>query len=376
MSESNTVADLGVPLPHLTARRIWQNRVASKASRMTDTARSNIRGALLALMAFGVFATHDVVVKVMGGLYSPFQIIFFSVLFSFPLATVMLMRDTTPGNLRPVHPWWTALRTGASVLTGFSGFYAFSVLPLAQTYAILFASPMLITILSIPILKEPVGVHRWAAIVLGLLGVFVVLRPGTSALSLGHLAALAAAVGSATASVVVRKIGRDERSAALMLYPMVTNFVVMACILPFVYRPMGIEHLGLTATIAILGFIAGLIMIAAYRAGDAAIVAPMQYSQILWAAGYGILFFDELPDVLTVTGAAIIILSGLYIVLRETTGGVSRFTPVLENKSPRETGAPARISALLRERATRIPPGYEALAKERKPLYPAPKVGL
>jgi len=332
---------------------------------MNDSARSNIKGALLALLAFGIFATHDVVVKVLGGFYAPFQIIFFSVLFSFPLATLMLMRDATSGNLRPVHPWWTALRTLASVLTGFSAFYAFSTLPLAQTYAILFASPMLITILSIPVLGEKVGVHRWAAIIVGLMGVFVVLRPGSEPLSLGHFAAMTAAVGSATASVVVRKIGRDERSAVLMLYPMVSNFVVMACILPFVYRPMPLEHLGLIGMISALGFTAGLITIAAYRAGDAAIVAPMQYSQILWAAGFGVLFFDEVPDNLTLVGAAIIIASGMYIVLRETIGGVSRNTPVLENRSPRETGSPPRIAALLRERANMMPPGYQALAKRR-----------
>ncbi|WP_108484838.1 DMT family transporter [Oceaniglobus ichthyenteri] len=332
---------------------------------MTDSAKSNITGALLSLLAFGVFATHDVVVKVLGSHYAPFQIIFFSVLFSFPLATLMLMRDKTSGTLRPVHPWWTALRTLAAVMTGFSAFYAFSVLPLAQTYAILFASPMLITILSIPVLKEKVGAHRWAAILLGLVGVFVVLRPGATELSLGHLAAITASVGSATASVIVRKIGRKERSAVLMLYPMVANFVVMACILPFVYRPMPLEHLGLVGVISAFGFIAGLLTIAAYRAGDAAIVAPMQYSQILWAAGYGILFFDETPDTFTLIGAGIIIASGLYIVLRETTRGVSRNTPVLENRSPRETGSAPRISQMLRDRATRFPPSYESLAKDR-----------
>ena len=108
-----------------------------------------------------------------------------------------------------------------------------------------------------------------------------------------------------------------------------------------------------------------MITIAAYRAGDAAIVAPMQYSQILWAAGFGVLFFDEVPDNLTLVGAAIIIASGMYIVLRETIGGVSRNTPVLENRSPRETGSPPRIAALLRERANMMPPGYQALAKRR-----------
>ena len=94
-----------------------------------------------------------------------------------------------------------------------------------------------------------------------------------------------AAPGSATSSVIVRKIGKDERSAVLMLYPMLANFAVMAAFLPMVYVPMPVQHLGLLGVVSILAFAAGLCMIAAYRRGDAAIVAPMQYSQILWAAG-------------------------------------------------------------------------------------------
>ena len=145
---------------------------------MSDQPKPGLSGALFALAAFGLFATHDVVVKTLGAYYAPFQIIFFSVLFSFPLATLMLMRDPTSGHLRPVHPWWTALRTAAAVLTGFSAFYAFSVLPLAQVYAILFSAPLLITVLAIPVLGERVGLHRWAAVCVGLAGVNRTHRPG------------------------------------------------------------------------------------------------------------------------------------------------------------------------------------------------------
>ena len=315
---------------------------------MQDHLRSNLKAVFFAIAAFGLFASHDVVVKLLGASYSPFQIIFFSVLLSFPLATLMLMRDTTSGHLRPVHPWWTALRTGAAVVTGFSVFYAFSVLPLAQVYAILFASPLLITVLSIPILKERVGRHRWFAVIIGLAGVMVVLRPGSAPFELGHLAALVGAVGSATASVVIRKIGKDERSAVLMLYPMMANFVVMAAILPVVYVPMPVQHLGLLGIVSLLAFVAGLCMIAAYRRGDAAIVAPMQYSQILWAAGYGILIFDERGDLYTWVGAGIVIASGLYIVLRESIVGTSRTTPVLRTKTRFESGTMPRVSLFQR----------------------------
>ena len=313
----------------------------------------NIKGVLFALAAFAVFATHDVIVKFLGTLYAPFQIIFFSALLTFPLATFMLMRDPTQGHLRPVHPWWTGFRTAAAVVGAVSVFYAFSVLPLAQVYAILFATPLLITILSIPVLGETVRLRRWAAVVVGLIGVIVVLRPGQAELSLGHGAALMGACAAAFASIIVRKIGRDERSVVLMLYPLVANFVVMGAALPFVYQPMPIEHLGLVAVISAFALVAGLMMIAAYTNADAAIVAPMQYSQIIWATLFGILLFDELPDQATLVGAAIIIASGLYIVLRESRGGGSENTPVLRTRSRHETPTGFRIGLLMRRRQER-----------------------
>ncbi|MDO6588771.1 EamA/RhaT family transporter [Loktanella sp. D2R18] len=308
---------------------------------------SNVKGALFALIAFAVFATHDVIIKVLGATYAPFQIVFFSVLLSFPLATVMLIRDTTPGNLLPAHPWWMALRTAAATVTGVCAFYAFSVLPLAQVYAILFATPLLITVLAIPVLGEKVRLRRWLAVLLGLVGVLVVLRPGDTDLTLGHLAALASAVGGAIASITVRKIGADERPIVMMIYPMVANFVLMACTLPFFYKPMPIEHLGMLGVIALFAWVASFLVILAYRAGEAAIIAPMQYSQIVWATIFGMLFFEETPDIYTGVGASIIIVSGLYIVLRESRG-TSENTPVLRNRSRSVTGAAPRVSLFMR----------------------------
>jgi len=288
----------------------------------------NARGALFALLAFGVFSTHDVVIKVLGGTYSPIQIVFFSVLLSFPLATVMLMRDVTAGTLIPKHPWWLALRTGAAVMTGVSAFYAFSVLPLAETYAIIFASPLIITILAIPVLGETVRLRRWIAVIVGLIGVLIVLRPGATQLNLGHAAALAAALGGSIAAIVVRKIGSEERPVVMLLYPMVTNFVVMAVLLPLVYVPMPIEHLGLLGVVAAFAWTANRLIITAYQAGEAAIIAPMQYSQIIWASALGWLIFGETMTPATGLGALIIIGSGVYIVLREGSGSASNTTPV------------------------------------------------
>ena len=308
---------------------------------------NNVVGAMLALVSFGIFATHDVVVKFLGHQYSAIQIIFFSVMFGFPLVMVMLIRDRSDGNLRPRHPWWTALRTAASLFTGVSAFYAFSVLPLAQTYAIFFAAPLLITLLAIPILGEKVGIRRGIAVVVGLLGVMVVLRPGDADLSLGHAAALTAAVCSSLASVIVRKIGADERAAVLLLYPMLANFIVLGSALPLVYHPMPIQHLGMMGIIALFGFVAMLFIIQAYRRAEAVVVAPMQYSQMIWATVYGALIFDEMPDFYTIVGSAVIMASGLYIVLREGTKRVSTNTPVLRTQARPDTGVLPRVSSMM-----------------------------
>lgn len=317
---------------------------------------SNTRAVLLALAAFGLFSTHDVIVKFLGESYSPFQVVFFSVLFGFPLATVLLLRDETAGTLIPKHPWWVAARTLAAVITGASAFYAFSVLPLAQTYAIIFASPLLITVLSVPMLGETVGFRRGFAVVLGLAGVLIVLQPGATELGLGHLAALACAVSGAFASIVVRKIGQEERSIVLILYPLVANFMMMGAMLPVVYVPMPVQHLGLFFMIAALAMAAMLCLIAAYTRGEAAMVAPMQYSQILWATAYGFLFFGELPDWNTGLGAAVIVLSGLYIVLRESRKGAGTKAPVLRTRSRFDTGTVPRVSTMIRARGD-VPPG-------------------
>jgi drug/metabolite transporter (DMT)-like permease len=304
------------------------------------------RGAALGLAAFGVFATHDVLVKTLGGSYAPFQIIFFSVLFSFPLATLMLLRDDAKRDLRPVHPWWTGFRTAAVVTVSACAFYAFSTLPLAQVYAILFAAPLVITVLSIPMLGETVRLRRWLAVLAGLAGVVIVLRPwGGAELGPGHLAALVAACLGAFASVVVRKIGRDERPVVLLLYPLCANFVAMGAVLPAVYRPMPLEHLGLIALVAALSFGAALMLIVAYRSAPATLVAPMQYSQIVWAAVYGAVFFGEVPDAMTVLGAAIIIGSGLYILFREARGSAT--TPNLRARTRMATPGAPRVAGFV-----------------------------
>ncbi len=304
-------------------------------------------GALFGLAAFAIFSTHDIFIKLLGASYSPFQILFFSALLSFPFITIVLMRDPEPGTLQPVHPWWVLLRSTSGALSAVCAFYAFTHLPLSEVYAILFASPLVITVLAVPMLGETIRMRRGLAVLAGLIGVLVVLRPGASQLELGHFAALFSALTGAFNSIIVRKIGKDERRIVLVLYPMMTNLVLMALIMPFVYVPVPIGDLGMFAVVSGLVLLAMLCLITAYSRTDAMVVAPMQYSQIIWAALFGILIFGEYPDWQTYLGTAIIILSGIYILKREATSDVSRNTPVLRTRSRIGHSAGFSVGSLL-----------------------------
>jgi S-adenosylmethionine uptake transporter len=312
------------------------------------SSQTHLKGAALSLLSFGIYATSDAIVKYMGASYNPFQNIFFSTLFGFPLVALLLMSDQAEENLRPRRPVLTFLRAGLVVLNALCGFYAFAVLPLTEAYPIFFSSPLLITIFAIPLLGEKVGLHRGMAVAVGLVGVLIVVRPGGAHFGLGHLAAIAAATIFAVNSILLRKTGKAERSVVIMLYPMFANFIVSGIALPFVYKPLPIAHLGLLAAMSALGFVAGLIMIAAYRRAPAVIAAPMQYSQIIWGVLFGSLLFHETHDMVTFVGTGIIILSGIYIVLREGTPDVSMNRPVLETRTPQDMGLSSRLSGWLR----------------------------
>lgn len=294
----------------------------------TSAAPSPVFGIGTALLGFALYAVHDALTKYLGTTYSVFQIIFFAMLFAFVPMAVMMLADKSHGNFRPRHPWLVLIRTTASLTALTCGFYSFTVLPLAEVYALLFAAPLLITVFAIPLLGEVVRAQRWAAVVVGLVGVLVVLRPGVSELSLGHITALASACSNALASVIVRKIGNEERSAVLIIYPMLLAMALMGALLPGVYVPPSLPHMGLMATIGFLSVIAQICVINGYRSAPAAVVAPMQYSQILWAALFGLLFFSEHPDLYVGIGSSLIIGSGMFLVWRESRTAVSARNPV------------------------------------------------
>lgn len=277
----------------------------------------NIQGILLALLGCALYSAHDALIKALGADLTAIQIAFFTYLLGLPLVTGLLIADPKPASLRPANPGWMAVRVVSVIVATLGAFYAFLVLPLAQTYTILFAAPLLISVLAVPILGESLRWRRGAAVMVGLIGVIIVLQPRAQGLGAGHVAALLSALGNAMVHITSRRIGGQERLPLMILYPMLGIILLLAPALPFAFRPVSAPAFGGLAILALLGFTAMLALVEGFKRAEAALVAPMQYSQLIWGVLFGLLFFDEWPQGPTLAGGVLITGSGLYIVLRE-----------------------------------------------------------
>jgi len=277
----------------------------------------NATGALFALMGFAIFSAHDALIKSLAGRYSTLQISFMIAIFTFPQVIVLLLSDRAPGTLIPKNPLLLSIRGLTGTLGAVFAFYTFSVLPLAEAYVLLFATPLLITLLAVPVLGEKLGIRRLCAVIVGLLGVMIVLRPGTSSMSWGHASAMAGSLMGACTALITRKIGRQERPVVILTFVALVNFMLMGSLMPLVYVPMAGLDMAVIAVVALLSGTGIQMQIQAYRRAEAVVVAPMQYSQMIWAVIFGWCFFNESVDALTLLGAAIVAGSGIYIVLRE-----------------------------------------------------------
>ncbi len=301
-----------------------------------------VLGAGLALMGFAVFSLHDALIKSVSEVPT-FQVAFFAVLFSFVPFSIYLAFAKAERSYRPRVPGLLALRCIFTTTGLLCAFYAFANLPMAEVYSLLFTSPILITLLAIPVLGERVRAFRWFAIVLGMLGVIVVLQPGATQLSPGHLAAACAAICTAITSVVTRRIGSREHGVTLILYPMLVNVIVCGALTALVYVPLPADMLVRIASLGVLTVVGQALILQAYRRSEAQFVAPMQYSQMLWALFYGALVFDEVINNTVLAGASVIVLSGLLFIWRELSASLVR--PVLRTRNLRATAGPQNQSS-------------------------------
>jgi drug/metabolite transporter (DMT)-like permease len=275
-----------------------------------------LKGGLYGLLGFGLFALADATIKFLGGTYSPVQIVAFAGVFTLPLIGLLWLRQ--PVSLRPVHPWLMAIRSVALIGNGLLVTYTFTVMPLAQAYAIFFTLPLILTLMAWPLLGDRVDLIGALAVVIGLVGVLVALNPGRVDFGISHVAAVGGVVLAAVHYLIVRKTGPAEANVPMLLYPVLGQTISALLLLPSRYVPMPPADLAAIAGMTVAGFTGTLMMIAAYRAAPPVIVAPTQYSQIAWAALFGALFFDEPMAASTALGMGLIALAGFLVVRRSS----------------------------------------------------------
>jgi S-adenosylmethionine uptake transporter len=281
-----------------------------------------VKGILLGLLAYAVFSCGDAIIRSLGGRLPVFEIGFFVTLFA--CLTVPFVRPPSErwrDIFRMHRPWLVVLRAIAGAGGGVLAVYAFTTLPLAEVYSMVFVAPLFVTLLSIPFLGERIGWRRALAVGMGFIGVLLVVRPGFRELSLGHLAALGVSLSAATTVVVLRALGPTEKRITLMgvviLAALALNFALML----FDYRHPAPVDLVKMAAAGLTGGFGHLLLMAALRAAPANRVAPAQYSQMIWAMGLGALFFGEFPDATALSGIGLIVFSGLFTFLREEQKG-------------------------------------------------------
>jgi drug/metabolite transporter (DMT)-like permease len=271
-----------------------------------------LSGPAYALLAYGLMAIGDAAAKAMASRNPPLQIAFLYTISAVGIVALWASRQGW-NALRPRNPWLVALRATCSVVAGIAGLYAFVKLSLAEAYTLLFMAPVIVTGLSRPVLGEPVGLRRWLAALAGLMGVVIVLRPGFRELGIGHASALAAATAVAVSGLVLRRISNEEARATLTLLPMCAGLLVTTFTLPFVYAPMGAFDLGLCLVVGALVALGQFLLVNAYRASPAAVVAPFHYSQMIWALVLGAVLFGDRPDPWLAVGSTAVIGSGLVL---------------------------------------------------------------
>jgi drug/metabolite transporter (DMT)-like permease len=269
-------------------------------------------GVLLALAAYVVYTCGDATIKGLGGSLGIFEIGFFTTLFSILPALFTRPKDERwRDTFRPAHPWLMQLialmRTGSALLIT----YSFVTIPLAEAYCIVFLVPVFITILSVLVLREQVGIERWLLVFISFAGVLLVVRPGFRELELGHLTALGCAMTAAISTTAIRFVSGSERRTSLFVIPTLYTLIANGALLFTGFIVPSWNDWLLIVLAGLLGGVGYLLQIAAVTHAPASRVAPMQYSQIVWALLLGAIFFSEFPDTLGLVGLGVVVAAGL-----------------------------------------------------------------
>lgn len=220
--------------------------------------------------------------------------------------------------LRPRQPALLLIRSSMNLIAAFLFFTALRYLPLADAFAVAFAAPLFITALSVPLLGEKVGARRWSAVVVGFVGVLIVIRPEPANIRMETLLPLGAALSYAVSMLVGRKMTRSMTTSAIMFWPSLVAVAVCSLLMPFQWKTPTLPDSGVFLLAGMVGTLGMSMITQGYRNAPAAIIAPFDYTVLVWGALFGWIIWNDVPGANVWIGSAILIASGLYIMYRET----------------------------------------------------------
>lgn len=288
-----------------------------------------------------VFTSMAAVVKYLSPTIESGQMIFYrSFVGLVPLIVWMLMRGEFPSALRSHRPlghlWRAIVGTGAMAFY----FLALARLPLPDVTAITYASPLITLMLAALLLRERVGMYRWSAVGVGLGGVLVILWPhlgegvGTEGAALGAIFALLTAVGMALVMIQLRNLTRTEPTSTIVLYFSLFASLLALLTLPFGWTVPTAFEFALLIGLGLSGGVGQILLTQCYRYAPASVVAPFEYTTMLWALVLGYVVFGDVPQLIMLVGATIVIASGLYVIYRERRLGLAQ----ADSPKPTPTG--------------------------------------
>jgi drug/metabolite transporter (DMT)-like permease len=276
------------------------------------------RAIILMLLCVGVFSLMDAGLKTLSSHYPPFQVAALRGASSLPWLLAWALATTGVAPLLRVRWSLHLLRGGLGIAMMGAFVYALRTLPLSTAYSIFFVAPLLITALSVPFLGERVGPRRWIAIAFGLAGVLVVLRPTTQGMfTSAGLAVLLAALGYSVSAITVRVLARTDSTQAMVVWLMLLMAVGAGLLAIPQWTPLRAADGWLIVGIGVAGALGQYAITEAFRLGEASLLAPLEYTALVWGVLLDATLWGVLPDAVTWIGAAIIIASGLYLLRRE-----------------------------------------------------------
>ena len=280
-------------------------------------APSSSRGIGCALAAWLLFACMDAGSKLLAEDYSIVQILWVRFVSLAVIAAWLARRRGGSAALRTRHFWLQSLRSVVLVIEIGLFILAITVLPLANAHAILAVTPLIVTALSVPLLREQVGIRRWSAIAVAFVGVLIILRPGLGVMQPMALVALLCALMFALYQIMTRIVGRADPPLTTLFYTALVGVIGLTLIVPFYWTTPDLAGWTLFALVAGLGAGGHFLLIKALQLAPASVLQPFSYTILIWATLVGFLVWGNLPDLATVLGALVITSSGIYAFARE-----------------------------------------------------------